>query len=57
MFYLTIYFNSKQAVLCVPVAVAPKILCFEEIYTTKLIGSVSMYVCMSSYAFRHALRY
>ena len=28
-----------------------------NIYTTKIIESVSMSVCMSGYAFRHALRY
>ena len=29
----------------------------EHIYTTKIIESVYMYVCMSGYAFRYALRY
>ena len=28
-----------------------------KIYITKIIESVCMYVCLSGYAFRHALRY
>ena len=41
----------------VPIGLIYMTITIEYIYTTKIIESVCVYVCMSGYAFCHALRY